>query len=71
MKSTSKFNKNLDNIKLGNNKGIYNSSTCPGEVIGVGNNNNNNNNKYRSNYFETKNIKVLSEIQDKEEKEAL
>ena len=44
LKSTSKFNKNLDNIKLGlNNKGIYNSQTCPGEVIGVGNNNNNNN----------------------------
>ena len=73
LKPTSKFNKNLDNIKLGlNNKGIYNSSTCPGEVIGVGNNNNNNNNnKYGSNYFETKNIKVLSEIQDEEEKEAL
>ena len=73
LKPTSKFNKNLDNIKLGlNNKGIYNSSTCPGEVIGVGNNNNNNNNnKYGSNYFETKSIKVLSEIQDEEEKEAL
>ena len=73
LKPTSKFNKNLDNIKLGlNNKGIYNSSTCPGEVIGVGSNNNNNdNNKYGSNYFETKNIKVLSEIQDEEEKEAV
>ena len=72
LKPTSKFNKNLDNIKLGlNSKGIYNSSTCPGEIIGVGNNNNNNNNKYGSNYIETKNIKVLSEIQDEEEKEAL
>ena len=69
LKPTSKFNKNLDNIKLGlNNRGKYNSSTCPGEIIGFGKNNNNN---YGSNLFETKNIKVLSEIQDEEEKETL
>lgn len=37
LKPTSKFNKNLDNIKLGlSNKTIYNSNCCPGagEIIG-------------------------------------
>ena len=61
LKPTSKFNKNLDNIKLGlNNREIYNSNCCPGEIVG-------NNNK---NFFEEeKKIKVISEIQDIEEKE--
>ena len=60
LKPTSKFNKNLDNIKLGlNNREIYNSSCCPGEIVG-------NNNK---NFFEEEKIKVISEIQDIEEKE--
>ena len=61
LKPTSKFNRNLDNIKLGlNNREIYNSNCCPGEIVG-------NNNK---NFFEEeKKIKVISEIQDIEEKE--
>ena len=69
LKPTSKFNKNLDNIKLGlNNQGIYNSNTCPGEILTFGDNNANNN-KYGSNLFETKTIKVLPEIHDEKEKE--
>ena len=66
LKPTSKFNKNLDNIKSDlNSRGIYNSSCCPGEILG------NNTNKYATNYFEEdeNKIKVLSEIQDIEEKE--
>ena len=61
LKPTSKFNRNLDNIKSGlNNREIYNSNCCPGEIVG-------NNNK---NFFEEeKKIKVISEIQDIEEKE--
>ena len=66
LKPTSKFNRNLDNIKSDlNNRGIYNSSCCPGEILG------NNTNKYGTNYYEENEnkIKVLSEIQDIEEKE--
>ena len=67
LKPTSKFNKNLDNIKSGlNNRGKYNSSCCPGEIVSGGNNN------YNSNlYEEAKKIKVLSEIQDEEEEKEL
>ena len=61
LKPTSKFNKNLDNIKLGMNKTIYNSNCCPGEIFG--------NQNFDSNFLsDTKKIKVLSEIQDEEEK---
>ena len=68
LKPTSKFNKNLDNIKSGlNNRGKYNSSCCPGEIV-----NENNNNNYNSNFYEeAKKIKVLSEIQDEEEEKEL
>ena len=60
LKPTSKFNKNLDNIKLGMNKTIYNSNCCPGEIFG--------NQNFDSNFLsDTKKIKVLSEIQDEEE----
>ena len=63
LKPTSKFNKNLDNIKLGlSNKTIYNSNCCPGagEIIG--------NQNFDSNFLsDTKKIKVLSAIQDDED----
>ena len=67
LKPTSKFNKNLDNIKSGlNNRGKYNSNCCPGEIVSGGNNN------YNSNFYEeAKKIKVLSEIQDEEEEKEL
>ena len=70
LKPTSKFNKNLDNIKSGlNNRGKYNSSCCPGEIVNEENNNNNNN--YNSNFEQGKKIKVLSEIQDEDEEKEL
>ena len=57
LKLTTKFNKNLDNIKSGLND-IYNSNSCPGEMIS---------NKNR--FEETKEKKVVSEIQDEELKD--
>ena len=61
LKPTTKFNKNLDNIKSGLKTGIYNSCCCPGE-IGVENDNKANN--YNSNV--DKKVKVSSEIIDEE-----
>ena len=62
LKPTSKFNKNLDNIKLGlNSRGNYNSCCYPGEIVGLGSNNPNNNN-YDSNYFDEKKKKISSVI---------
>ena len=56
LKLTTKFNKNLDNIKLGlNDKGLYNSNCCPGEVI-----------ENKKVYEESKKKKILSEIQDED-----
>ena len=61
LKLTSKFNKNLDNIKLGlNTKSIYNSNCCPGEVM------------RNLNFFDdNKKKKVLSEIRDEEKEDPL
>ena len=62
LKPTSKFNKNLNNIKLGlNNLGIYNSSCFPGEMV----------NQKNSALEEEKQKKVLSEIQDDEKDDTL
>ena len=62
LKPTSKFNKNLDNIKLGlNNRDIYNSSCFPGEIVGYGDNTPNNIN-YDSNYFEGNKKKIFSDL---------
>ena len=66
LKPTSKFNKNLDDLKSGLSKtGLYNSCCCPGE-IGVEKNNKINN--YESNV--EKQVKVSSEIvgEEKERK---
>ena len=66
LKPTSKFNKNLDNIKLGlNSRGNYNSCCYPGEIVGLGSNNPNNNN-YDSNYFDEKKKKISSVINNED-----
>ncbi len=56
LKLTTKFNKNLDHLKLSlNTKTLYNSNCCPGEIISS------------KNFFEEpKKKKILSEIQDEE-----
>ena len=66
LKPTSKFNKNLNNIKLGlNNRGIYNSSCFPGELVGYGDTTPNNKNNYDSNYFDKKK-KIFSDLNNDE-----
>ena len=56
LKFTSKFNKNLDHLKLSlNSKSIYNSNCCPGEII------------TSKNYFEeTKKKNIISDVQDED-----
>ena len=56
LKFTSKFNKNLDHLKLSlNSKSIYNSNCCPGEII------------TSKNFFEeTKKKKIISDVQDED-----
>ena len=56
LKFTSKFNKNLDHLKLTlNSKSIYNSNCCPGEII------------TSKNFFEeSKKKKIISDVQDED-----